>query len=182
MQNMLQELLQQVAAFLPRVGMSLLVFFAFWVAGTILQRIILRLGARSQMGVDMINVLDRSARIGLLVFGAVTALGTVGVNVSALVAGLGLMGFALGFALRDVLSNMVAGVLILIYRPFQRHDRIAVTGFEGTVVEIGLRYTTLRADDRYILLPNSTLFTNPISIFDPSSPSPQSSRPEGSQP
>ena len=55
------------------------------------------------------------AKLSLIVFGLVTALGTAGVNVSALVAGLGLTGFALGFAFRDVLSNLLAGVLILLY-------------------------------------------------------------------
>lgn len=167
MHDAVKELTHQIALFLPRVGVSLLVLFAFWLASVVLQKVIQRVGERSQVGQDMLNLLERTAKVGLLVFGTVTALGTVGVNVAALVAGLGLMGFALGFALRDVLSNFLAGVLILLYRPFQRHDRIAVAGFEGTVVEIGLRYTTLRADDKYVLIPNATLFTNPISIMDP---------------
>jgi small-conductance mechanosensitive channel len=167
MHDAVKELTHQIALFLPRVGVSLLVLFAFWLASVILQKVIQRVGKRSQVGQDMLNLLERTAKVGLLLFGTVTALGTVGVNVAALVAGLGLMGFALGFALRDVLSNLLAGVLILLYRPFQRHDRIAVAGFEGAVVEIGLRYTTLRADDKYVLIPNATLFTNPISIMDP---------------
>ena len=104
------------------------------------------------------------AKTGLLVFGAVTALGTTGINVSALVAGLGLTGFALGFAFRDILANVVAGVLILVYRPFTRNDRVAVAGFEGTVSAIDLRYTTLTTEDKRILIPNSTLFTNAISV------------------
>lgn len=59
-----------------------------------------------------------------------------------------------------------AGALILIYRPFERNDRISVACFEGIVVEIDLRYTTLEAEDKRILIPNSTLFTNAISIFE----------------
>lgn len=167
MSDVVKEIIHQISVFIPRLGVSLLVLFAFWIASVLLQKVIQRLGERSQVGQDMISLLERTAKIGLLIFGTVTALGTIGVNVSALVAGLGLMGFALGFALRDVLSNLLAGVLILLYRPFQRHDRIAVAGFEGTVTEIGLRYTTMRAEDKYVLIPNSTLFTNPISILDP---------------
>jgi small-conductance mechanosensitive channel len=87
-------------------------------------------------------------------------------DVSALVAGLGLTGFALGFACRDILSNLLAGTLILIYRPFQRNDRIAVLGFEGIVIEIGLRYTALQAEDKKILIPNSNLFTNPVTVLE----------------
>jgi small conductance mechanosensitive channel len=54
----------------------------------------------------------------------------------------------------------------LLYRPFQRHDRIAVQGFEGTVIEIGLRYTALRGDGKKILIPNANLFTNPVSVLE----------------
>ena len=97
-------------------------------------------------------------------------MGTAGIDVSALVAGLGLTGFALGFAFRDVLSNVLAGVLILMYRPFRRGDRIAVSGLEGTVTGIDLRYTILENDGKTILIPNSNLFTNPI-VVTPVAPS-----------
>ncbi|HSE93079.1 MAG TPA: mechanosensitive ion channel domain-containing protein [Methylomirabilota bacterium] len=110
------------------------------------------------------TIVGQTAKVALVCFGAVTALGTVGVNVTALVAGLGLTGFALGFAFRDVLSNLLAGLLILLFRPFTRHDRIAVTGFEGTVAAVDLRYTTLEREDGRVLIPNSILFTNPIAL------------------
>jgi small-conductance mechanosensitive channel len=85
--------------------------------------------------------------------------------VSALVAGLGLTGFALGFALRDVISNTLAGVLVLLYKPFRRGDRISVAGSEGVVSQIDLRYTTLVVDEETrVLVPNSTLFTNSIRV------------------
>jgi small-conductance mechanosensitive channel len=98
------------------------------------------------------------------VFGIITALGTARVNVSALVASLGLTGFALGFALKDALSNTLAGVLILIYKPFRRGDHIITSGFEGTVEQIDLRYTTLGSSGDKILIPNSTMFTNPVKV------------------
>ena len=58
--------------------------------------------------------------------------GTVGVDVSALVAGLGLAGFAIGFALRDAVSNTLAGVLVLMYQPFRVGDDIK-TGKEREI-------------------------------------------------
>ncbi len=58
-----------------------------------------------------------------------------------------------------------AGALMLIYRPFERNDRICVARFEGIVVEIDLRHTTLETEDKKILIPNSTLFTSTISIL-----------------
>ena len=80
-------------------------------------------------------------------------------------AGLGLTGFALGFALRDILANVVVGTLILVYRPFRRRDRAGVAGFEGMVSDIDLRYTTLESKEKRVLIPNSTLFTNAISVL-----------------
>lgn len=98
---------------------------------------------------------------GIVHLAALVALSAWRVNVGALVAGLGLTGFALGFALKDVLSNLLAGVLILLYRPFQRGHRVSVTGFEGIVAEINLRYTTLDSGGKKILIPNSLLLNTP---------------------
>ena len=107
----------------------------------------------------------RTAKVALVLFGLVTALGTVGINISALVAGLGLTGFALGFALRDTISNLLAGVLILLYRPFEIGNRIKIAGFEGDVLTIDLRYTALTGEGHKILIPNSKLFTDPIVVL-----------------
>ena len=52
--------------------------------------------------------------------GVITALGTIGVDVTGLVAGFGLTGFAVGFAMKDALANLLAGVMILLYRPFRK--------------------------------------------------------------
>ena len=82
---------------------------------------------------SVVTLLCKSLQFAAIGLGLITALGTIGINVSALVAGLGLTGFALGFALKDLVANVVAGVLVLVYRPFHRQDHVAVAGFEGTV-------------------------------------------------
>ena len=96
-----------------------------------------------------------------------TAIGTIGIDVKALVASLGLTGFALGFALKDIISNSLAGALILFYKPFHRGDHIDVAGSEGIVGSVDMRYTTLVVSDgQRILVPNSSLFTNTIRVTD----------------
>lgn len=154
---------QGVRELVTLIATAIAVYLAFWIAAKLLEWTICRVHAQGHHR-DLVELLGRTAKIALLVFGAVTALGTAGINVSALVAGLGLTGFALGFALRDILSNIVAGVLILLYRPFTRGDRITVTGLEGAVSHIDLRYTSLDGGDKLILIPNSNLFTNPIVV------------------
>jgi small-conductance mechanosensitive channel len=112
----------------------------------------------------MFRLAGTSSKIAILLLGGITLLATLGINVSALIAGLGLSGFALGFALKDALSNLLSGVLILVYKPFKRGDKIAVAGSEGKVVEINLRYTILQNEADKYLIPNATLYQNAIHI------------------
>ncbi len=164
MKTIFDEFLGQALGLLPGLIMSLFVFSLFWLGARISIKIFLRLSALAGLDEEVKNLFARTINVTILVFGAVTALGTAGVNVSALVAGLGLTGFALGFALKDALSNLLAGVLILVYRPFRPGDRIVVKGHEGRVAGIDLRYTTIKSDDKTVLIPNSSLFTNEITI------------------
>jgi small-conductance mechanosensitive channel len=158
------QLVTAAVSFTPRLASSIVALLSFWAAALVLSAVLGRVGRTTHLSAEVLALIQRIVKVGVLMFGVVTALGTAGINVSALVAGLGLTGFALGFALKDILSNVLAGVLILMYRPFHRLDRVSVAGFEGTVAQIDLRYTTLEADNRRILIPNSTLFTNVISV------------------
>jgi small-conductance mechanosensitive channel len=113
------------------------------------------------------ELLDLAAVVvfwAIVVLGAVIGFGTMGINVEALVAGLGLTGFALGFALKDMIANFLAGVLILAFRPFNYGDRIKVTGFEGDVILIDLRYTEIRDGANRHLIPNQTMYSSPVTI------------------
>jgi small conductance mechanosensitive channel len=161
-----KELVNQLLLFSPKVVISFIVLFLFWFASVVFEKIVHRIFEKRGLNGDVLSLMKQAAKTTLLVLGVVTALGTIGINISALVAGLGLTGFALGFALKDILSNFVAGILILVYHPYRRDDRISVSGLEGIVIEIDLRYTTLQAEDKRILIPNSTLFTNAIIVSD----------------
>ncbi len=154
-----------LANFAPKFGVGVLIVFVSWLLGVLGKAVLERLGRRFGEGREAVFRLFGSAcKIALFVIGIITALGTMGVNVAALVAGLGLGGFALGFALKDILSNLLAGMLILVNRPFERGDRIAVAGCEGVVTDITLRYTHLAGADRNYLIPNATLFSNVIHL------------------
>src|SRR4051812_23414314 len=166
MESIVSEFWVQLKAFLPRFGAAAGVFLAFWIGGKILQNLVLHVGDKHLKNADVLSLLGRTASSIALVMGTITALGTMGVDVSAMVASLGLTGFALGFAFKDALSNLLSGVLLLIYRPFKRSDKISVTGFEGRVIEINFRYTVLAGDGKKYLIPNSTLFTNAVSILE----------------
>ena len=149
----------------PVVMASIVIFILFWNSGIFTQLLITRLANKRGLNPELLKLIGRTTIIGLIIFGLVMALGTIGINVSALVAGLGLTGFALGFALKDVVSNLIAGSMILLHKPFKVHDIICEAGHEGKVIDIDLRYTTIEADGKKVLIPKSTLFTKEISIL-----------------
>lgn len=144
---------------LPRVLAAVVVFGAAWVIGRVTYSGVLRVTGRTSTTGHVDVLVARFARATVLGVGFVTALGALGLNVGALVASLGLVGLTVGLALRDVLANYVAGVMLLIQGPFKVGDTIVVGEREGVVVDISTRDTTLRGGDgRHIHIPNSTVF------------------------
>lgn len=165
MGNIVKTVLEQLTLLGPKIGISLVIFLIFWILATVANRAIIKISKQMELNASLATLLARTAKITVIIFGFVTVLGTLGVNVSALVAGIGLTGFAIGFALKDTISNLLAGVLILVYRPFGIGNHIKISGYEGTVVSIDLRYTELEGEGNKILIPNSKIFTDPIIVL-----------------
>jgi len=158
-------MLTWLGGFCYKLAVSLLVLGVAGVGGLLAERALVRAAQVRGIDVQLAQFLARVAKVAIYTIGAICALGTFGIDVTALVAGLGLTGFALGFALKDVVSNTLAGVLVIIYKPFKQGDEIKVAAFEGSVEAIDLRYTTLDAKDRRHLVPNSMLFSNAVTVF-----------------
>ena len=165
MENLVQYLLDEAILWMPRIIGVVVILIAFFILAKIVKRIIFSAAERLKLDSNLTSLLARTSNITLMIFGFITALGTLGINVSALVAGLGLTGFALGYAMKDTISNLLSGVLILLYRPFETGDRIKVSGYEGIVISIDLRYTELDSEGNKVLIPNSKLFTDPITVL-----------------
>ena len=110
----MQTIESQLLLWLPKLGMAIAIFFCFWVISKITQNVLRKSGDRLNLKEPIRSLVSGVAKISILVLGAITALGTLGINVSALVAGLGLSGFALGFALKDTISNLLAGVNLIL--------------------------------------------------------------------
>lgn len=166
-----EENLQRFGAacweFLGNFALAVLILLVFWFAANMLRRFILRVCEKARVNADVQVLLASTGRLTVLAIGLVTAASRLGVDVSALVAGLGLTGFAVGFAVKDIISNWLAGILILVYEPFRRGDYVSIAnapGLEGAVVAIDFRYTSLQTDERIVLVPNSNLFTKEIIV------------------
>ena len=165
MEKLIEYLLDEATLWVPRLIGVVVIFVVFFILAKIAKRLITSSAERLKFDANLTLLLSRISSITLIIFGFITVLGTLGINVSALVAALGLTGFALGFALKDTISNLLSGVLILLYRPFERGNCIKISGYEGTVVSIDLRYTELDSEGNKVLIPNSKLFTDPITVL-----------------
>ena len=153
-----------VRVYFYNAAKGFLILSAFWVVGIILLNVIRRVGRVRHIDEGLAEFLGRVVKVAALVVGAITALSEMGIDVGALVAGLGLTGFAFGFAFKDIISNVLAGVLIIIYKPFQVGDQIKIKAYAGNVVSIDLRYTVLNTDGNMVYVPNSLLFTDAIIV------------------
>ena len=160
----LHNTLRNIVSFVPRLLVALVLFALFFAVATAVRRV----ARRSLEQVKHIPwavrlLIARSIYFLTIFIGILVALSAVNVNVTTLIASLGVAGFALGFALKDILENFIAGILLLFARPFELQDQVTVGDYEGTVIDIQVRTTSLRTyGDEIVLIPNSKVFTNSV--------------------
>jgi small conductance mechanosensitive channel len=162
--NPLEETLRRLISFVPRFLIAALLFLLFYGLAWLIRRSLRRSLERFPHLPQTIRILiARSVYILTLLLGFMVALSAANVNVTAVLASLGVAGFALGFALKDILENFIAGILLLFSRPFEVGDQVTLGSYEGTVTNIEIRTTTLRTyDDQKVAIPNSQIYTNPV--------------------
>ncbi len=148
-------------------GLRLLAAIVIFVVGrwlarrlsTGLDRVMERAGVDATLGGFLRNI----AYAIMLVLVIMTALTAIGIPTTSMFAVLGAAGLAVGLALKDSLSNIASGVMLIVLRPFRAGDHVVAAGQEGTVLEIRVFQTRLRAfDHRVVILPNSQITTAPI--------------------
>ena len=143
---------------------TIITLLGYIIIGFLLKRFIRKIGSKFELDEHIINLLCRTTMGLFIVLGVISSLTVIGINVSAIIAGLGLSGFAIGYALKDSISNLLSGILILLYKPFEVNNNIVIGDHKGKIKHIDLRYTTLINDRDEILIPNSKMFTDPITI------------------
>jgi small-conductance mechanosensitive channel len=163
----LQALVTQFTQRLPYLGLALLVFGLFYIAGVVVKRIAARFTLRTRRHWSVGIVLGRLGQGMLVLLGLLIALviAVPGFTPGQLVSVLGLSSVAISFAFRDILQNFLAGILLLLSEPFRIGDQIKSGDYEGTVDNIETRATSIVTfDGRRIVMPNSTLFVNPVTV------------------
>ncbi len=163
----IQGMIDGFIIMLPNLVLAAIVFATFFFGARWFKFLVKRLTRRYRNAWNLGLVLGRLAQGIIILIGLFVALSILIPTFQAgdLVQLLGISGVAIGFAFRDILQNFLAGVLILLTEPFQINDQIAFKGFEGTVEDIQTRATTIKTyDGRRIVIPNSELFTNSVTV------------------
>ena len=138
-----------------------LILFAFWQLGKIVQRALEKTLSSSRVRISNLlkEMIVSMCRNTIFIIGLLLAISQMGVSLAPLLAGLGIAGFIIGFALQDTLSNFASGVMILIYRPFDVGDFVEAGGVQGKVSHMSLVNTTfMTLDNQRLVVPNNMIW------------------------
>ncbi|MDR1099294.1 MAG: mechanosensitive ion channel family protein [Treponema sp.] len=146
---------------------SLFIAVIAWALGRIADAAILRctprLGLRGKNETRIQPLLRKLLNALTALIAAVLILRTLGYNISALLAGLGIGGAAVALASKDTLSNIFGSITVFMDKPFRINDRIKIGDYDGVVTEMGLRTSQLRTpENRMVSVPNSLFASTPI--------------------
>lgn len=143
-----------------RVIGAIVLLVAGWMAARMVHTAVVRVSRRApQVDRTVALFLANGARYAVLVFTVVAVLTTFGIETTSFVAMLGAIGLAIGLALQGTLSNLAAGIMLVVFRPFHVGDRVEVLTAAGTICEVNLFYTELDADGGgRVVVPNGKLW------------------------
>jgi len=151
--------------FLLRFLVFVAVLFVFRLLSRLTQRLVRAASDRSRLAMSNLlkNMLVTMSGGTVMIVGILIALSSIGISLTPMLAGLGVAGFIVGFALQDSLSNFAAGAMILIYRPFDVNDFIEVTDVSGLVRKMNLVSTTVVTfDNQTLVVPNRKIWGDVI--------------------
>jgi MscS family membrane protein len=132
-------------------------------ADALILRYVPRAGVSGSRGTDLQPLFRRVLNALAVIIAGALILRTLGYNISALLAGLGIGGAALALASKDTLSNIFGSITVFMDRPFRINDRIKIGDYDGVVIEMGLRTSRLRTlENRMVSIPNSLFASTPI--------------------
>ena len=162
-EDVLSNFWSQFKAFLPVITVAILIFIIGWFLSSKVNNIIAKAMRRAKVDESIISF---SGSILLVLFRSIVILATLskfGVDVTALIAALGAAFVTIGIALKDSLSNIASGLIIIINKPFKVGDFLEFGANSGKVMKIELMFTTiLTPDNRELIVPNSNLTSSDI--------------------
>jgi small-conductance mechanosensitive channel len=148
---------------LPLFLGAIIVILLTWLVARVVRYLAFNWAQQTEGDSNTEILIGRLSYGGVWIVGSVIALGVLGLDFGALLGALGLTSVAIGFSLKDVLSNYISGVILLAAKPFKINDQVVIKDYEGTITQIQLRATTLRTyDGRLVYIPNQEVFQTSI--------------------
>jgi small conductance mechanosensitive channel len=148
------------------IAAILLLFAAFIIGGWARRKIVKIALEREELDDTLFTFLGNLLRYVVLILAVVVVLNTFGVQTTSLVAAIGAAGLAIGLALQGTLSNVAAGVMIILFRPIKLGDFVTVSGVSGTVKDISLNTTELATlDNVQVIVPNAQVWGSVITNY-----------------
>lgn len=171
MDQSIQDVLQMVYGVLATYGINVvgalvIIIVGFMVAGWARRALERALSRSGKIDATLVRFFGSLVRYAIIAFVIIAALQRFGVEATSLVAVFGAAGLAIGLALQGTLSNVAAGVMLLMFRPFKIGDFVDIGGQAGTVKEVGLFTTELATGDNVkIIMPNGQIWGSAIKNF-----------------
>lgn len=165
--NTVHEMVRGFSASLPRYLFAIIIAVFFFFLSWLVKALVRRTTSADSSHRTLRLAMGRVAQGVIIVVGTLFAVAAAfpGFTPANLVSALGIGGIAIGFAFKDIFENFLAGILILVTRPFRIGDQIIYSHYEGTVEQIQTRATWLKTyDGRRVLIPNSELFKNSVTV------------------
>lgn len=157
--------LENIHPIVPDLVIALAIFVGSYILARVLRRMLDRVLQGRGVDKEISILLGQLLFWSILIFGIITALQRF-FDVSAFLAGLGILGFTVGFALQEIMQNFVAGMLLLLQQPFDIGDFVSVSDYSGTISAINMRTTDIETlDGRLVVIPNSSVLSNPIENY-----------------
>ena len=160
-----QDWSEAIISSLPNLLVALVVLILFLLAGKLTQKAVRSTLNRTRMHLPLAKFLSGTANFAIVLFGIFVALGILGLDktVTSLLAGVGIVGLALGFAFQEIASNFIAGIILLLRRPFRLGDLVEIGDQMGLVADVNLRTTILTLlTGPAVRVPNSSVLNSPI--------------------
>jgi len=146
---------------------AFIILFIFWTLSKYAGRVVKKaIGQRKEISSLLSNFAQRSAGGLTMIIGVLMSIAAMGIEVGPIMAAMGGGAFIIGFAMQETLGNFASGLMIMIYRPFDVNDYVALASVEGKVMEMSLVSTTLLTiDNKVLILPNQTAWGGTITNY-----------------
>jgi small conductance mechanosensitive channel len=159
------SLLENFDPIVTNIAIALALFIGSIILARFLRRLLDRVLTARGVDHEISVLLGQLLYWSILIFGIITALQRF-FDVSAFLAGLGILGFTIGFALQEIMQNFVAGMILLVQQPFDIGNLVSISSYTGTVSAINMRTTEVKTlDGRLIIIPNAQVLSNPIENY-----------------